>query len=254
MPILAIERLTLNFGGISSLRDVSLEIAEHSLFGLIGPNGAGKTSLFNCLTGFYRATSGTVRLRGVDITRASPASVAAFGVRRTFQNIRIFSKLSTLENVLVGAHLRSSTNLLAGLVGTPGYRRRERELVDEARSWLDFVGLGNHARIRAADLPYGLRKLAEIARGLMGAPTVLLLDEPAAGLSSPERLELIKVIKRIRDRGITVVMIEHDVELVMQMVDEVAVLDHGTLIARGLPNAVRSDPLVAQAYLGKRRR
>lgn len=252
--LLAVEDLSLRFGGLDALAGITLGVPERSLFAIIGPNGAGKTSLFNCLTGYYRASAGSVRLEERDITRLPVHEVAGLGVRRTFQNVRLFPRLSARENVLAGAHLRSSTSFFGTLFGTPAVRRQERLLTDEAEHWLGYVGLADKARVLAADLPYGMRKRLEVARALMGRPRLLLLDEPAAGVSSVERDELAGVIRKTWGSGVTVVMIEHDVELVMQLASTVAVLDHGRLLVEGRPEEVRNDPRVIEAYLGRRRR
>jgi len=254
MAVLEAENLSLRFGGLDALSEITLEVPEHSLFAVIGPNGAGKTSFFNCLTGYYRPTSGSVRFDGRDITRLPAHRVAALGLRRTFQNVRVFPRLSARENVLIGAHLRASASPLGTVLGTPGMLRSERALAEEADHWLSYVGLGDKARVLAADLPYGVRKRLEVARALIARPRALLLDEPAAGVSSVERDELADVIRRTWESGVTVVIIEHDVELVMQLAEKVAVLDRGRLLVEGRPEAVRNDERVIAAYLGRRRR
>ena len=252
--VLETEHLSLQFGGVSALSDLSIQIAQGSLHAIIGPNGAGKTSFFNCLTGYYRPTGGAVRFQGREVTGLDAAKVAGLGVRRTFQNIRVFPKMSVLENVLAGAHLRSTSNIVSITVASPGFRRRERQLREEAMSSLEFVGLADQWNNLAGDLPYGMRKRMELARVLIANPVVVLLDEPAAGVSSVEREELARVIRRIHDQGTCVVMIEHDVDLVMEIATEVTVLDNGRIIASGLPHDVRSNPDVIRAYMGRKRR
>jgi branched-chain amino acid transport system ATP-binding protein len=252
--VLETENLSLQFGGVNALTDVTLAIEEGSLHAIIGPNGAGKTSFFNCLTGYYRPTSGHVRFQGRDITGMGAANVAALGVRRTFQNIRVFPKMSVLENVLSGGHLRARSNLISILVGAPGFRKSEQELRADAMASLEFVGLAMQAKKLAGDLPYGMRKRMELARVLIANPVVVLLDEPAAGVSSVEREELSRVISRIHDNGTCVVMIEHDVELVMEIATKVTVLDNGRIIASGAPHVVRNDPDVIRAYMGRSRK
>lgn len=250
---LEVNNLSLRFGGLSALTDVSLSVEEGQLVAVIGPNGAGKTSLFNCLTGYYKPTGGAVSYAGKDVTGMSPPDVASLGVRRTFQNIRLFPRLSALDNVLAGAHLRARSNVLAALMGSREFRRSERRLVGEAERWLEFVGLGEYRDIRAGELAYGVRKRIEVARALIGEPTLLLLDEPAAGVSSMERSDLSGLIKRVAERGISVVMIEHDVEMVMSLASQVTVLDRGQVIASGPPSMIREDDAVVAAYIGRRR-
>jgi branched-chain amino acid transport system ATP-binding protein len=254
MASLSVRDLSLSFGGVQALEGVSVEIPDRSLFAVIGPNGAGKTSFFNCLTGYYRPTAGSVLLGERDVTCLPAAEVAALGIRRTFQNVRVFPKLSARENVLAGAHLRASAGLIGTLFGTPRHRRGERALREEAERWLEFVGLADKAAVLAGDLAYGVRKRLEVARALIAQPSILLLDEPAAGVSSVEREELSTVIRRVAADGVTVVMIEHDVELVMQLAVGVAVLDRGRLLLQGSPEEVRADPRVVEAYLGRKQR
>src|SRR5665213_3508674 len=233
--VLETEGLSLQFGGVNALSDLSLQIDEKSLHAVIGPNGAGKTSFFNCLTGYYRPTSCAVRFQGSEVTGLDAAKVAGLGIRRTFQNIRVFPKMSVLENVLAGGHLRATANLFSIAVASPGFRRNERQLHQEAMASLEFVGLADQWNKLAGDLPYGMRKRMELARALIADPKLVLLDEPAAGVSSVEREELSRVIGRIHDNGICVALIEHDVELVMGIATDVTVLDNGRIIASGRP-------------------
>ncbi len=251
--VLETQNLSLQFGGVNALSDLSVPIERGALHAIIGPNGAGKTSFFNCLTGYYRPTSGVVRFEGTEITGLNAAKVAALGIRRTFQNIRVFPKMSVLENVLAGGHLRASSNLFAITFAGPRFRRTERQLRDEAMASLEFVGLVEQANHLAGDLPYGMRKRMELARVLIAQPVVVLLDEPAAGVSSVERAELSNVIRRVHELGTCVVMIEHDVDLVMEIASEVTVLDNGRVIASGRPQDVRTNPDVIRAYMGRQR-
>ncbi len=251
--VLETDHLSLQFGGVNALSDLSIGVDEGALHAIIGPNGAGKTSLFNCLTGYYKPTSGAVRFQGTEVTGLDAAKVAALGIRRTFQNIRVFPKMSVLENVLAGGHLRATSNLLSIMVASRGFRRREQTLRREALASLEFVGLADQWNNLAGDLPYGMRKRMELARVLIANPTVVLLDEPAAGVSSVEREELSRVIRRIHDQGTCVIMIEHDVDLVMEIATDVTVLDNGRIIASGLPQDVRVNPDVVRAYMGRKR-
>ncbi|MHB8335400.1 MAG: ABC transporter ATP-binding protein [Acidimicrobiales bacterium] len=252
--VLQTDHLSLQFGGVNALSDLSIGVDEGALHAIIGPNGAGKTSFFNCLTGYYKPTGGAVRFQGNEVTGLDAAKVAALGIRRTFQNIRVFPKMSVLENVLAGGHLRATSNLLSITVASRGFRRRERLLHDEAMASLEFVGLADQWNNLAGDLPYGMRKRMELARVLIANPVVVLLDEPAAGVSSVEREELSRVIRRIHDQGTCVVMIEHDVDLVMEIATDVTVLDNGRIIASGLPQDVRTNPDVIRAYMGRKRK
>lgn len=252
--MLDVRRVTLNFGGVMALSEISLSVAEGALQAIIGPNGAGKTSLFNCLTGYYRPSSGSISYKGTLLDGLAPPAIAALGIRRTFQNIRVFPRMTVQENVLAGAHLRAVASLPSILFGSPRWRRTERSLRDEADRWIEFVGLADQRRRVAGDLAYGMRKRMEIARAMIGEPGLLLLDEPAAGVSSVEREALSDLIARVHAQGVGVVMIEHDVELVMNLATNVCVLDGGRLLASGPPEAVRSNPDVIRAYMGRRRR
>ncbi|HHB91143.1 MAG TPA: ABC transporter ATP-binding protein, partial [Anaerolineae bacterium] len=217
---------------------------------IIGPNGAGKTTLFNLITGIYEVTSGDIRFQGQSIVGLRPSDIARLGITRTFQNIKLFEHMSVLENVLVGAHTRTHTGFLAAALRLPSARREEREAIREGMALLELVGLAERAHDEATDLPFGLQRKLEIARALASYPKLLLLDEPAAGLNATETRELIALIRRIRDDGVTVVLVEHDMEMVMDVADEVLVLDYGEVIADASPAEVQADERVITAYLG----
>jgi len=248
--VLEAQGVSMAFGGLVALRDVSLTLDDDQIVGLIGPNGAGKTTFFNCLTGLYSPTAGSVLLRGNRLP-ANPALVTAAGVARTFQNIRLFPSMTVLENVLVGRHVRMRQGPVASLFHGPAFRRGEAAARGRARELLEFVGLAKVHDELARNLPYGDQRRLEIARALATDPAVLLLDEPTAGMNPQETAAARRLIFAIRDTGVAVVVIEHDTKFIFSLCDEVSVLVQGELLVSGTPDQVRADPRVIEAYLGK---
>ncbi|MCE0484707.1 MAG: ABC transporter ATP-binding protein [Methylacidiphilales bacterium] len=250
-PLLETRSLSKTFGGLKAVQNVDLRIEANRIVSVIGPNGAGKTTFFNCLSGIYRPDGGSILLEGRDITGRPPHQVCQLGLSRTFQNIRLFPEMTVLENVLVAQFQHRSLSPLPLLLHSPHFCAQEKQSRDDALGFLDFVGLAQYADTLSSSLAYGLQRRLEIARALATRPRLLLLDEPAAGMNPQETIDMVRLISSIRDRGLAILLIEHDMKVVMTISDDILVLDHGVPIAHGAPDHVRKDPQVIKAYLGE---
>ena len=248
--MLTLDQATIQFGGLTAVDHVSFTVEKGQIFGVIGPNGAGKTTLFNLVSGVHKLTSGSIRVLDKEISGLEPYRIAESGIARTYQNINLFSNLSVLENVKIGRHIQSRSGLAAAIFRTPAQRREEAAIQDKCMELLTFMGLESKADLPAKNLSYGEQRRLEIARAMASEPQLLLLDEPAAGMNSTEKVELTEMIRNIRNMGITILLVEHDMKLVMKVTDLITVLNFGKMIALDTPQKVQNNPEVISAYLG----
>lgn len=249
--LLKANHVTMQFGGLRAVDTVDMEVRAGEIHALIGPNGAGKTTFFNVVSGIYMPTAGSVEFDGQDITKLKPYQVTEKGIARTFQNILLFDALTALENVMVGHHARTKYNVMGSMLRTPNMRKEEAACREKSMEMLEYVGLGAEIETPAGGLPYGKKRILEIARALASEPKIIMLDEPCAGMNASETEELRQTIFKIRDSGITVLLVEHDMKFVMGISDIITVLDHGQKICEGVPDVIMKDEQVIEAYLGK---
>ena len=249
--MLRIEGMTKIFGGVTALDGVTLSVANSEIIGIIGPNGAGKTTLFNIVTGIYQPTSGEVFFSGENITGLPPERLARRGIVRTFQGIELFGRMTVLENVMVGLHTRSRSGFIASAFKLPGHVREERRIREQASHWLEFTGLTDVAHMQSSHIPFGRGRLLEIARAMALEPHIILMDEPAAGLNTRETADLADLVRKVNTSGVTVVLVEHDMELVMEICDRIVVLHLGQKLAEGTPREIQENRKVITAYLGE---
>ncbi len=250
--LLSVKDLSMRFGGLLAVDGVSIDLDEKQILGIIGPNGAGKTTVFNCISGFYTPTGGSIVLRGESIAGLGSHKVACKGVVRTFQNVRLFKRMTVLENLMVAQHQKARVSVLAGLFNTSSFRRQEAEAIERSMHWLDYMGLRDFANREAGNLAYGHQRRLEIARCMITEPRVLMLDEPAAGLNPQEKIDLQGLIRQLRDQyGVAILLIEHDMGLVMGVSERITVMEYGKPIAHGTPEEVKNNERVIKAYLGE---